>query len=169
MTSFHHPKANWWLATKRVERYKSVIEILGIDLSSVFNTIRRKKLLSVLHSFFDTDNVHIIRLLLSATKTTVRVDDALSAPFNIKVGTTQRDSLSPVLFVVYLEAALRTLCGCFLHQPPADHNLPEADNTDFISTDQLPKEKCSTDSMSVPIQQIFCAADGVCGVDVINC
>ena len=33
-------------------------------------------------SFFDTDNVRIIRLLQSESNITVRVDDAVSAPFN---------------------------------------------------------------------------------------
>ena len=120
-----------WLVAK--------IEILGIDLSRAFDTIRRRKFLNVLHSFLDTNNVRIIRLLLSETNITVRVDDALSAPFNTTVGPPQGDSLSPVLFIVYLEAALRTLCGCLPRRPPADINLPceaiYADDTDFISTD----------------------------------
>ena len=89
-----------------------MIETLGIDLSHAFDTIRREKLLSVLHSSLDTDNVRIIRLLLSETNITVRGDDALSAPFNTTVGTPQGDSLLPVLFIVYLEAALRTLRRC---------------------------------------------------------
>ncbi|KAK2188487.1 hypothetical protein NP493_131g05015 [Ridgeia piscesae] len=63
-----------WLVAK--------IEILGIDLSRAFDTIRRGKFLNVLHSFLDTNNVRIIRLLLSETNITVRVDDTLSAPFN---------------------------------------------------------------------------------------
>ena len=36
----------------------------------------------------------------------------------------QGDSLSPVLVVVYLEAALQTLRRCVPRRPPADHNLP---------------------------------------------
>ena len=41
--------------------------------------------------------------------------------------------------MVYLEAALRTLCGCLPRPPPADINVPSeaiyADDTDFTSTD----------------------------------
>ena len=114
-----------------------MIEILGIDLSHAFDTIRREKLLSVLHSFLYIDNVQIIRL--SETNITVRVDDALSARFNTTVDTPQGDSLSPVLFIVFLEAALRTLCGCLPRRPPADINLQceaiYADDIDLISTD----------------------------------
>ncbi|KAK2189616.1 hypothetical protein NP493_101g06026 [Ridgeia piscesae] len=75
-----------WLVAK-CQRYKYVIEILGIDMSRASDTICREKLLSILHSFLDTDNAQIIRLLLSETNLTVRVDDALSAPFNTTVGT----------------------------------------------------------------------------------
>ena len=127
------------MGTSVARRYKCqwyVIETLGIDLSRAFDTIRREKLLSVLHSFLDTDNVRIILFLLSQTNITVRVDDALSAPFNTTVGFPQGDSLSPV---VNLEATLRTLRGCLPHRPPADTNLPceaiYADDTDLISTD----------------------------------
>ena len=127
------------MGTSVVRRYKCqryVIEILGIDLSRAFDTIRREKLLSVLHSFLDTDNVRIILLLLSQTNITVRVDDALSAPFNTTVGFPQGDSLSPV---VNLEATLRTLRGCHPRRPPANTNLPceaiYADGTDFIAID----------------------------------
>ena len=90
-------------------------------------------------SFFDTENVRIIRLLQSETNITVMIDDALSAPFHAIVGTPQGDSQSPVLFIVYLDAALRTLRGCLPRRPPADINLHSeaiyADDTDFISTD----------------------------------
>ena len=115
-----------------------IIEKLGIDMTRAFDTIRRDKLLSVLHSFLDTDNVRIIRLLLSDTNISVSVDDALFAPFNTTVGTPQGDSLSPVIFTVYLDAALRTLHG-YLH---ADHQSTltypakkkNANAIDYIST-----------------------------------
>ena len=133
--------ARWrhrWFAAK-CQRYKYVIDILGIDLSRAFDTIRRKKLLDVLHSFIDIDNVGIIRFLLSDTKITARIDDAMSAPFISTVGTPLRDSLSPALFIVYLEAALRTLRGCLPSRPSADHNLPSeathANDAELISTD----------------------------------
>ena len=79
-----------------------MIETLGIDLSRAFDTNRREKHLSVFNSFLDTDDVQIIRLLLSDTNINVRVDEALSALFNTTVDTPQGDSLSPVLVIVYI-------------------------------------------------------------------
>ena len=66
----------------KCHRYIYIFEILSIDLSRAFDTIRRKKLLDILHSFINTDNiVRIIRLLFLETKITVRIDDAMSVPF----------------------------------------------------------------------------------------
>ena len=96
-----------WLAAK-CQRYEYVTKIQYIDLSRPFDTIRRKSHQHVLHSFIDTDNVRIIRLLLSETNITVRIDDAMSAGNRHST----RDSLSLVLFIVYLEADLQILHGC---------------------------------------------------------
>ena len=58
--------------------------------------------------------------------------------FATTIGTPQGDSFSPVLFTVYLEAALRDLRSRLLTRPPEDAALPldveYADDTDFIST-----------------------------------
>ena len=57
--------------------------------------------------------------------------------FASTIGTPQGDSLSPVLFTVYLEASLRDLRSRLPHRPPADARLPldveYADDIDFIS------------------------------------
>ena len=61
--------------------------------------------------------------------------------FATSIGTPQGDSLSPVLFTVYLEAALRDLWSRLLTLPLADANLPldveYADDTDFICSSRL--------------------------------
>ena len=61
--------------------------------------------------------------------------------FATSIGTPQGDSLSPVLFTVYLEAALRDLRSHLPTRPQTDANLPldveYADDTDFISTSRL--------------------------------
>ena len=41
------------------------INITGIDISSAFDTIIRSKLLDILNTFLDEDEIQIIRLLLS--------------------------------------------------------------------------------------------------------
>ena len=61
--------------------------------------------------------------------------------FATSICTPQGDSLSPVLFTVYLEAALRDLRSRLPTRPQTDANLPldveYADDTDFIRTSRL--------------------------------
>ena len=149
-----------WVVAK-CQRYKYVIEILGMTCH--VRSIQSVEKNSSMLKFLDTDNVRIIRLLLSETNITVRVDDALSAPFNTTVRTPQEDSLPPVLFVVYQKVALRTFRGCLPRRPPADINVPSeaiyADHTDFISTDheylieQSQRHRASCSGRVVPVCQ----------------
>ena len=134
--------AHRWLAAY-VQRYRHIIHILGIDLSRAFDTVNRDKLLSILTSLLDSDSVRIIRFLLADTTLTVRLGTAQSDPFPTTLGTPQGDALSPILFVIYLEAALRDFRGpgpCrSLPRPPTDALLPGeigyADDIDLLSTD----------------------------------
>ncbi|XP_029656293.1 uncharacterized protein LOC115230218 [Octopus sinensis] len=79
----------------------------------------------------------MIRALLSETYLSVRVRDKCSKPFETTSGTPQGDPLSPILFVIYLEAALRELKPYYERKI----NLVEyADDVDFISSDRDPLE-----------------------------
>ena len=49
-------------------KYQWTINILGIDLSKAFDTIDRSKLLTVLESFLDEDEIKLITLLLTDTQ-----------------------------------------------------------------------------------------------------
>ena len=83
----------------------------------------------------------MIRLLLADTSLEPRLSTGDCHAFATSIGTPQGDSLSPVLFTVYLEAALRDLRSHLPTRPLADANLPldveYADDTDFISTSRL--------------------------------
>ena len=79
----------------------------------------------------------MIRFLLAATSLEPRLSTGECHAFSSTIGTPQGDSLSPVLFTVYLEAALRELRSRLPPRPPADAKLPldveYADDIDFIS------------------------------------
>ena len=66
---------------------------------------------------------------------------AQRSTFATTIGTPQGDSLSPVLFVIYLEAALRDLRHNLPQRPPEDINMPHyiayADDVDFISNSNV--------------------------------
>ena len=125
-----------WLCAK-AQRQRITLEFLCIDLSRAFDTIRRDKLLEVLQSFLDEPELRMIRFLLAATSLEPRLSTGDCHAFASTVGTPQGDSLSPVLFTVYLEAALRDLRSRLPPRPPADDRLPldveYADDIDFIS------------------------------------
>ena len=125
-----------WLCAK-AQRQRVTIEFLCIDLSRAFDTIRRDKLLEVLQSFLDEPELRMIRFLLAATSLEPRLSTGECHAFASTIGTPQGDSLSPVLFTVYLEAALRDLRSRLPPRPPADAKLPldveYADDIDFIS------------------------------------
>ena len=97
-----------------------------------------KLLLDTLQSFLGESELRIIRFLLADTSLQPRLSTGDCMAFATTIGTPQGDSLSPVLFTVYLEAALRDLRSRLPTRPPEDAALPldveYADDTDFIST-----------------------------------
>ena len=110
-------------------------------LCSHFHTIRRDKLLDILQTFSrrirNADYTPTVRRHFTRTATL----NGECHAFATSIGTPQGDSLSPVLFTVYLEAALRDLRSRLPTRPQTDANLPldveHADDTDFISTSRL--------------------------------
>ncbi|XP_029654876.1 uncharacterized protein LOC115228437 [Octopus sinensis] len=105
-------------------------------MSKAFDSINRSKLLIVLKNIVDEDSLRMIRLLLSETQLLVRIGPKESRLFPTNVGTPQGDTLSPILFIVYLEAALRDLrleIGCMDNQVM---ELVYADDLDFITEDR---------------------------------
>ena len=126
-----------WLCAK-AQRHRVTVKFLGIDLSRAFDTIRRDKLLDTLQTFVDESELRMIRFLLVDTSLQPRISTGDCLAFATTIGTPQGDSLSPVLFTVYLEAALRDLRPRLPMRPPEDAALPldveYADDTDFIST-----------------------------------
>ena len=122
----------------KAQRQRVTVEFLGIDLSRAFDTIRRDLLLDTLQTFIGESELRMIRFLLADTSLQPRLSTCDCLAFATTIGTPQGDSLSPVLFTVYLEAALRDLRSRLPTRPPEDAALPldveYADDTDFIST-----------------------------------
>lgn len=127
--------AHKWLAAT-AQRRQVEIEILGIDMTSAFDTIDRGKLMENTRGIFGTDAWRMTLKLLTNTRLTVRLENAQSKPFTTNTGSPQGDSLSPILFTVYLECAMRELRARLI-RPDIDRGLPPeigyADDQDFIS------------------------------------
>ncbi|XP_065180063.1 uncharacterized protein LOC135810501 [Sycon ciliatum] len=123
-------------------------------MSQAFDTISREKLLTVVNCIVKEDEVRLIRVLLSNTSLSVLACKQQSSEFETTIGTPQGDCLSPVLFVIYLESALRDLRATLPPRPPADELLPEeviyADDTDFLSS-----SRTWLDSISPSITEVL--------------
>ena len=126
-----------WLAAIG-QRYEWSCHLLGIDMSRAFDTINRQKLLTVVKNIVDSDEERMIQLLLANTTLAVRIGEQTGKPFETNIGTPQGDSLSPVLFICYLEAALRDTRAHLPPRPTEDTYIPTeteyADDITFIST-----------------------------------
>ena len=71
----------------------------------------------------DEDAGRMIRLLLADTTVVVQIDKHAGKPFETIIGTPEGDSLSPILFVCYLEAALRDVRAHIQPRPSTKPNL----------------------------------------------
>ena len=101
-------------------------------MSSAFDTINRSKLIEVCATFLEEDKVRIIGTLLSNTSLNLSCGD-ISQTIPTLVGSPQGDGLSPTLFVVYLEAALRDVRAVLeIATPRNPSELAYADDVDFI-------------------------------------
>ena len=95
----------------------------------------------------EEDEFRLIRVLLAKTKLQVLLNGIVTAPFESNIGSPQGDALSPLLFAIYLEAALKELEKRGAIPPTCDTvvKLPQkaiyADDTDFISLDKEFLEK----------------------------
>ena len=127
--------AHRWLAA-RVTKSRMDINITGIDMSAAFDTVDRQKLLDILKNIIDEDELRIIRFLLSNTTINIKINGATKQmPFNSNVGVPQGDGLSPVLFTVYLEAALREVRKDLSQESKIPNEMAYADDVDFVTVE----------------------------------
>ena len=121
----------WFMA--RTARLQQEIYITGIDMSSAFDTIDRSTMLNIAEEIFEQDECRMIRFLLSSTELEISLPGATRKnSFISNIGTPQGDSLSPVLFVIYLEHALQGIRN--IDETPLPTEICYADDVDFIST-----------------------------------
>ena len=104
--------------------------LLYVDLSSAFNTIDYDKLLCIMHELgFPEDAIEVIAELYTDAITKIRLYFAETGQIKIKRGTTKGDTLSLLLFLIFIEPLLRWLqsggrgykFGCLSKSLHADH------------------------------------------------
>ena len=79
-------------------------------MSAAFDTIDRKKLIEIIESFADEDEIRLVSYLLWQTTLEVKMNGiSETISFESNVGAFQGDSLSGPLFTLYFENALKDL------------------------------------------------------------
>jgi hypothetical protein len=106
--------------------------LLYIDLSAAFNTVDHPTLGQILEILgLPEDMRGVIATLYRGVTTRIKTPFGLTEPIPVKRGTLQGDSLSPTLFLLYIEPLLRWLhqgghgyhYGCLSPQENAQHHL----------------------------------------------
>ena len=84
--------------------------IVYVDFSAAFNAIDHDKLLWITQDLgFPHDAIHVIADLYTDAITKIRLYFAETYPIAIERGTIQGDTLSPLLFLIFIEPLLRWL------------------------------------------------------------
>jgi|GEM_PF-4699558 len=94
------------LAEKAITSTEYKINFLMLDMSKAFDSVNRNTLLQDLKNYIQPDELHIISILLHDVDLTVRCGKTKGEKFSTNKGIPQGDSLSPVLFTLYLSRAL---------------------------------------------------------------
>ncbi|GFS07152.1 endonuclease-reverse transcriptase [Elysia marginata] len=120
-----------WLISK-VQKIKEEFTLLGIDMTPAFDTINRSKLIDICETFLEEDEIRIIRTLLSKTSLELLCRQT-SKTIPTLVGSPQGDGLSPTLFIIYVEAALKEVRASIqINSQKSPSELSYADDVDFI-------------------------------------
>jgi hypothetical protein len=96
------------MALEDAHMFKQNIFLLQADLTEAFDTISHDKLLMIRYDLhFPTDAIEVVKDLYTETRTSVKTPFGKTKEIPIKRGTIQGDSMSPFLFVLYMEPLLR--------------------------------------------------------------
>ena len=143
------------------------IHVIGIDMSSAFDTINRDKIMTIASDFLEEDELRILRVLLSDTTLEVKIKGAKTEPFESNIGSPQGDSVSGPVFTIYFEKHLEGIRIEIRNAPihvnemnkkwieKRDSCLPRemlyADDADFLTED--PHIKKIIEEKAAPVLQ----------------
>src|SRR3989442_6960161 len=77
-----------------------------MDMSEAFDNVNRPELLNDLKEILDEDELHIAKILITNVTLQVKNKDIIGEKFSTSKGIPQGDSLSPILFILYLAKSL---------------------------------------------------------------
>lgn len=81
-----------------------------VDFRKAYDSIHRNSLYNIMEEFgFPKKLINLTKLSMEGVKYQVRVEIIASEAFNVETGLKQGDALSPLLFNITLEKAVRVL------------------------------------------------------------
>ena len=93
--------------------YAKEIHACFVDLEKAYDHIPRDKLWAVLLQYsIDGQLLTIIKSLYMHSEVCVRVNSAMTKPFRVSVELRQRCSLSPILFLIYMDRIVKKSESC---------------------------------------------------------
>ena len=144
-----------WMIAKIQKYVKLKLFIVGIDLSSAFDTIDRNKLLDILKPIINNDEHRMIRILHSDTSLEIKMSNLNhQETFISNVGSPQGDAISGPLFNVYFESTLQDLRHAInqtVPNPNDEHNYTRKS----ITINNFQDHNYATNTAHFPKEMIY--------------
>jgi len=108
--STHHQLETFVSLLEDAKLNQQNMYVLQADMSEAFDTPDHDKMLCIMYDLgFPTDCIEVVKDLYTGAHTAIQTPFGPTEPIPIHIGTIQGDSLSPLLFTIYLEPLLRWL------------------------------------------------------------
>ena len=133
------------LAEMAITSKDLTIYLLTLDMSKAFDTVNRVKLFTILRTFLEDDELHIIKVLTEDVILRVKIGNETGEDIVTDTGVPQGDCLSAHLFILYLAQALKPTRTTTENE----HNYSKARH-DAITTEKEISIKEQDHSYSLP-------------------
>ena len=97
------------LAEKAITSIGYETNLLLLDMSKAFDTIKRDLLIEDLKEVLNNDEIHLVALLLENVELCVKLENLLGSAFKTSIGSPQGDGASALFFITYLAESLKKL------------------------------------------------------------